>query len=122
MNTLQPENVMAEPASEPQGVSGIGSKDGLCRWHWLTTMPNPRSRATGYDAGQRGWKRHAVFAPQNATVENVRSLRAICGLKPRHGWGDDLYIEDKCQACERLMAKRHNQKTAGAAASGSSKC
>ena len=29
MNTLQPENVMAEPASKPQGVSGIGSKDGL---------------------------------------------------------------------------------------------
>lgn len=31
---------------------------------WVTTAPNPRSPATGFDAGQRGWKPHLADLPQ----------------------------------------------------------
>lgn len=32
--------------------------------HWLTTSPNPKSSARGCDAGQRGWRLHAVEAAE----------------------------------------------------------
>lgn len=69
--------------------------------HWLTTAPNPRSPATGYDAGQRGWRLHAVEAPEKASFADTRAVRALCGLLPRHGWGLDLFIGDdaRCQRC-----------------------
>ncbi len=82
----------------------------LCRWYWMTTAPNPKSPATGFDAGQRGWKRHAVWAKESATMKDVRFTQSLCGITPAHGWGDDLFIEAKCERCERLMAKRHNDK------------
>ena len=68
---------------------------------WLTTAPNPRSRATGFDAGQRGWRIHAVLATDVATLEEIRNVPALCGLRPRHGWGMDLSIEARCRRCER---------------------
>lgn len=39
---------------------------------WITTAPNPRTRATGYDAGQRGWKLHAVEASDDASLKDIR--------------------------------------------------
>jgi hypothetical protein len=68
--------------------------------HWLTTSPNPRSSATGHDAGQRGWKLHAVDL-------DVNVHRALCGLFPRHGWGLDLFIDDKCKKCVKKVAFRN---------------
>lgn len=72
---------------------------------WLTTAPNPRSPATGYDAGQRGWKRHAVRANESETFRQLGFRQALCGLVPAHGWGLDMYVEDLCKRCE---AKSHD--------------
>lgn len=71
----------------------------MTEYFWLTTAPNPRTRATGVDAGQRGWKLHAIAANEKSIFGEVRYLRAACGLSPRHGWGMDLFIEDKCATC-----------------------
>jgi hypothetical protein len=66
---------------------------------WLTTAPNPRSPATGFDAGQRGWRTHAVECKIGSNFGDVRFVSAACGLRPAHGWGLDTFIEDKCQRC-----------------------
>lgn len=69
--------------------------------HWLTTAPNPKSSPRGFNAGQRGWKLHAVEAPVDAKFSEIKRSAALCGLKPSHGWGLDLVIEDKCLRCEK---------------------
>jgi hypothetical protein len=66
---------------------------------WLTTAPNPRSAATGFDAGQRGWKLHAVNAAADENFAGLKYRAALCGLRPRHGWGLDMFVEDKCKRC-----------------------
>lgn len=73
--------------------------------HWVTTAPNPRVRATGYDAGQRGWRLHAVQAPPQATFSKIEGRAALCGLIPRHGWSLDLFIQDRCKRCQRLAGE-----------------
>ena len=70
---------------------------------WLTTAPNPRSPATGFDAGQRGWRLHAVEADDSASFESVKHKPSLCGLRPRHGWGLDCFIEMRCKRCERRL-------------------
>jgi hypothetical protein len=71
--------------------------------HWVTTNPNPRVRATGYDAGQRGWRLHALEAEEKATFSGVGKQRSLCGLRPRHGWSLDLFIEEKCARCAKKL-------------------
>lgn len=71
---------------------------------WLTTAPNPRTPATGFDAGQRGWKLHAVIADDKAKFGEIAGERALCGLLPSHGWGLDLFIEDKCSRCVKAQS------------------
>lgn len=66
---------------------------------WLTTAPNPRSPATGHDAGQRGWKLHAVRATDAESTSDLRRRPSLCGMIPRHGWGLDAFIEDRCKRC-----------------------
>jgi hypothetical protein len=73
---------------------------------WLTTAPNPRSPATGYDAGQRGWRVHAVRAYRTQTFDAIKFYPALCGLEPAHGWGVDLYIDRKCARCVAALVKR----------------
>lgn len=73
---------------------------------WLTTAPNPRSRGTGVDAGQRGWRLHAVMASESETFAELKFRVAACGLRPRHGWGLDMFIEAHCARCEAALAKR----------------
>ena len=70
---------------------------------WLTTAPNPRSSAMEYDAGQRGWRLHAVNADDSETFLSIGSRAAACGLRPAHGWSRDMFIEDKCQRCMAKM-------------------
>lgn len=70
---------------------------------WLTTEPNPRSPATGNDAGQRGWRLHAVRTSSDSFAA-IRKESAVCGLKPAHGWGLDLFIEDKCKRCRAALS------------------
>ena len=69
---------------------------------WLTTAPNPHTPATGVDAGQRGWKLHAVNTDTDSFAE-IRWTRAICGLQPAHGCGLDMFIQDKCKRCTTLL-------------------
>ena len=71
---------------------------------WLTTSPNPRSAATGHDAGQRGWRLHAVEADENQKFTEIRGRRALCGVLPRHGWGLDMFVEDRCKRCAAKVA------------------
>lgn len=66
---------------------------------WLTTQPNPRTPATGHDAGQRGWRLHYVDLESG-------SKRAACGLLPRYGWGLDLFIDEPCKRCVWLAGRR----------------
>lgn len=66
---------------------------------FCTTAPNPRVHARGYDCGQRGWRLHAVYgSPLNSFASLGRS-NALCGVRPRHGWALDLFIEDPCLRC-----------------------
>lgn len=74
----------------------------MTEFQWLTTAPNPRSSATGVDAGQRGWKLHCVMATETETFASLRWRRAACGLMPNHGWSLDLFIQDKCDRCSRV--------------------
>jgi hypothetical protein len=85
----------------------------LDRLEWATTEANPRRPATGHDAGQTGWKLHAVHDLTKSVRDNktVRLYgRALCGLYPRFGWGLDMFVEDRCKRCEHrvklLTAKR----------------
>ena len=75
--------------------------------HWLTTAPNPRAPAAGYDAGQRGWRLHAVVADDSQAFKELgrgaNVAPSACGLRPRHGWSLDLFIEDKCARCLRKV-------------------
>lgn len=72
---------------------------------WLTTAPNPRVRGYGADDGQRGWKLHAVIADDKTVLADVKYEHALCGLVPSHGWGLDLFIEDKCKRCVEAAAR-----------------
>lgn len=72
---------------------------------WLTTAPNPYARGYGTDDGQRGWRTHAVVATDKTTFAEVRGARALCGLRPVHGWGMDLFIEARCQRCESALRR-----------------
>lgn len=69
---------------------------------WLTTAPNPRSPATGYDAGQRGWRLHAVETNSDSFKE-IKYQSALCGLRATHGWDLDMFIEDKCKKCLKKL-------------------
>lgn len=73
---------------------------------WLTTAPKPGSSRLGPDAGQRGWKLHAVTGELTETLIDVRFRSAVCGLRPHHGWGVDLFITDRCSRCERAVARQ----------------
>lgn len=85
----------------------------MSEYSWLTTQPNPRSPATGHDAGQRGWKLHAIAESGGSTFAEVRNRRAKCGLLPRHGWGLDLFIEDRCARCEQAIAATERRAVRG---------
>jgi hypothetical protein len=70
--------------------------------YWLTTNPNPRASAKGFDAGQRGWKCHAV---EGEKFSEVKYVKAACGLRAKHGWGMDLFIEAKCKKCLKALGE-----------------
>lgn len=72
---------------------------GVSAHQWLTTAPNPRAPATGFDAGQRGWRLHAVAAAPSEAFAALKGRRALCGVLPRHGWSLDLFVETRCARC-----------------------
>ena len=63
-------------------------------WLWLTTAPNPRSPATGHNAGQRGWKLHAVRAGDALAMCAARRTPTLIFRSPtrcaRNGLGAPL--------------------------------
>jgi hypothetical protein len=73
---------------------------------WLTTAPDPRSPATGHGAGQRGWRLHAVEVEDITSFSDIKRKRAICGIRPRYGWGLDLFITDPCERCMQITGQR----------------
>lgn len=72
---------------------------------WLTTAPSPGAPGTGHNAGQQGWKLHAVEAKAEEEFKAIASRRALCGLLPRYGWGLDLFVTDHCATCKRASAR-----------------
>lgn len=66
---------------------------------FCTTSPNPRVHVRGYDCGQNGWKLHAVYGLPLDSFASLGRSRALCGVRPRHGWSLDLFIEDPCLKC-----------------------
>jgi hypothetical protein len=73
--------------------------------HWMTTAPNPaRVNVRHPDAGQRGWKLHAIEARADATLGEVKEQRALCGLRAKYGWGIDDSIMSICITCEKKVS------------------
>lgn len=66
---------------------------------FCTTAPNPRVHARGYDCGQKGWRLHAVYGLPLDSFASLQRSAALCGIRPRHGWLLDLFIEDPCLKC-----------------------
>jgi len=89
----------ADRRRQPHGSTVMATGN----WQWLTTAPNPRSRSTGYDAGQRGWRLHAVDASDTEPFAAIKGRVAACGLNPYHGWGLDMFIDEKCKRCIRKV-------------------
>ncbi len=73
---------------------------------WLTTYPSGRAHTPAVDDGQIGWRLHAIEAPSSATFEDIKGHAAACGLVAKHGWGLDLFIEQRCSRCEKALAAR----------------
>lgn len=83
-------------------------KQDEARTQWLTTAPHPDPRkwkTAEVDAGQRGWRTHAVLAADDETLNQLGRRRALCGLTPAHGWCVDLFIEKKCERCARIIRR-----------------
>lgn len=75
-------------------------------YQWLTTQPNPRRATSGRaDEGVTGWKEHAVLATEDTKFEDIRYVRAVYGLRARHGWGLDLFIDTPCKRCTAILNK-----------------
>ena len=68
----------------------------------VTTAPNPRAYAGGFDAGQRGWRLHLVEGDASDRVPDL-PMRALCGTWARHGWGLDLFIDRECARCTKAF-------------------
>ena len=75
-------------------------------FNWATTSPNPRHPGTGHDAGQKGWRLHAVQMECGEDYSAYKRRPALCGTWPRHGWGLDLFIEEKCIRCKAAMIRQ----------------
>jgi hypothetical protein len=81
-------------------------------FQWLSTSGNPRKGGGGvtYDAGVTGWRLHAIKATEKEKFGDIKYWASLCGLIPRYGWDIDMFIETKCERCE----KKFKQLTEGA--------
>jgi len=71
------------------------------RIQWLTTRASGRAHTHSADAGQVGWRLHAVEAEDTDTFSGIGRRVALCGLQPRHGWSLDLFIDARCSRCAK---------------------
>ncbi len=70
---------------------------------WRMTNPHPTRPAHTHSAddGRVGWRHH--YVPRDVDSKG----KALCGLRPRHGWGSDLFADELCERC-RVIAVRLN--------------
>lgn len=79
-------------------------------YQWLNTGFNPRASPFGFDAGRTGWKFHAVQSSPKQTFGSLENKTAACGMRPRHGWTLDLFMDEddevagKCVRCLKQLA------------------
>lgn len=85
---------MTAPAAQPTTIL------------YTVTGANPRSPATGWDAGQRGWRLHAIEVKDGEAQSAYHKRPSLCGLSPSHGWGFDMFIDTHCTRCMTAIAKR----------------
>jgi len=78
---------------------------GRDRYQWVTTNPNPLHPGTGWDAGQRGWRLHLARLSDCPETYGKNRAKALCGMRPAHGWGLDLFIDEACARCEDRAEK-----------------
>lgn len=71
---------------------------------WLTTSPNPRVVCHTEDDGQRGWRVHALILSDKG-VKSATRIASLCGLRPAHGWGMDLFVARPCERCVAKLRK-----------------
>lgn len=70
---------------------------------WLVVSPNPR---THNPLNPNGTVIHAVDVETRGTRGFVKTPPSVCGIYPRYGWSVDMFMEEECRRCERIMAKR----------------
>ena len=88
----------------------------MAGFKWMTTYPSGKAHTHSADDGQTGWRLHlvdmAALYECEAFVKYLRSpvkvLRgpALCGVRPRTGWGIDLFIDTTCARCLKVAEKR----------------
>lgn len=107
-DTLPPKETPSSGLLQPRLV------EPLMVYKQFTTVLNPRVPQW---SEPRGWRLHTVKVPIGVTFDELRKLRSLCGLRPKHGWGGDLFIDEPCARCEAIMDKlnaevRHGAKDA----------
>lgn len=88
----------------------------MAGFEWMTTYPSGRAHTHGADDGQTGWRLHLVdqaglvkgqaFVKYHMGPVDVMRGAAICGTRPRTGWGLDLFIDRPCARCLKAATKR----------------
>jgi hypothetical protein len=82
---------------------------------WMTTASSGRSKTHGADDGVTGWRLHIVDSEQLVEAERynvrygkfkARMGKALCGVRPKMGFGHDLFIDEECQRCVKIAEKR----------------
>lgn len=81
----------------------------MSKHQFYTTAPHPWKSAHKHSADQNqvGWRLHIVdtsvgpeyIRPLGSTKIVVNKSPALCGLRPKHGWARDLFIDRECNRC-----------------------
>jgi hypothetical protein len=96
-------------ASKPKWVKeGIGCEFGaeILPIQWLATAASGKAHTHSADDGVTGWRLHAIAATENTTLLELARKAAVCGMRPRTGWGLDLFTEQRCTRCEKKLGLR----------------
>lgn len=71
-------------------------------WQWMVAAWKPHAQQP------HAWKLHCVdygsYVYEGLGGRYDRS-KALCGMRPRYGWGGDLFIEDCCAKCSEISFK-----------------
>ena len=67
-------------------------------WQWLVAAWKPHANQP------HAWKLHCVdfgsYIYQSIlTGHKLDRSKALCGMRPRYGWGGDLFIDECCERC-----------------------